>query len=241
MIDSIFIIGSALAPLPEYSLTQSLYSCVGSKYSYEERFQQTVETINSINKYCPNNKKYIFDCSPIIPNKEYITYFENNNVEFFYVGQDSEVKKNSTLGYKNIAETLGFILFLNKIKNIKPESQRIYKISGRYKINDNFILDNNKFKDHFVFAKSQKSHLSNEMQQMIGISKYYSTRLFHMDSNYFNMFYEKLKLILEDCKNYRFLDVEHAYFKYLNMLNVIEVEKIGVSGNVSPSGIYIEE
>lgn len=241
MVDSIFIIGSALAPLPGDPLTLDIYSNIGSKYSYEERFQQTVETINSINKYCPNNKKYIFDCSPIIPNKEYIRYFEKNNVEFFYIGQDSEVKKYSTLGYKSIAESLGFILFLEKIKSIKPESQRLYKISGRYKINDNFILDNNKFKDHFVFAKSQKSHLSNERQKIIGISKYYSTRLFHMDSTYFNMFYEKLKLILEDCKNYEFLDVEHAYFKYLSILNVIEVEKIGVSGNTSPFGIYVEE
>lgn len=241
MLDGIFIIGSALAPLPEHSLTPSLYSCVGSKYSHEERFQQTVETINSINKYCPNNKKYIFDCSPITPNKEYINYFQSNKIDFLYVGEDSEVKKYSTLGHKSIAESLGFILFLEWIKNIKPESQRIYKISGRYKLNDNFILDNNKFKNHFVFAKSTESHLNDEIQKIIGISRYYSTRLFHMDSAYFNIFYEKLKFIIEECKKYEIVDVEHAYFKYLNPLNVIEVEKIGVSGNVSPFGIYIEE
>ena len=43
-----------------------------SVYNDEERFQQTLETLNSINKYCPNNQIFIFDSSPEMPNTSYI-------------------------------------------------------------------------------------------------------------------------------------------------------------------------
>ena len=52
MFDGLFIINSAL------NVNQL------SVFNNEERFQQTLDTLASIEKYCPNSIKVIFDSSP---------------------------------------------------------------------------------------------------------------------------------------------------------------------------------
>ena len=60
MFDGIFFVSSAL------NVKQL------SVFSNDERYHQTVNTINSIDKYCPNNVKYMFDTSYQIPDENYI-------------------------------------------------------------------------------------------------------------------------------------------------------------------------
>ena len=60
MVDGIFFISSAL------NVKQL------SVFSNEERYQQTVNTIKSIDKMCPNNVKYMFDTSYKIPEASYL-------------------------------------------------------------------------------------------------------------------------------------------------------------------------
>lgn len=238
MIDGTFIIGSALCPLT--NLSPLLHSHVGSLYSDRERLEQTFETIDSIDKYCPNNIKYLFDCSPNLPSNEYFDLLRSKNVNVVYVGQDSEVKKYSEMGKKSVAESIGFSLFLDWYKINKVETQRIYKISGRYKLNHNFILNNLMFKDSFVFLASIESHLPKEKQIEAGVERLYSTRLFHLDYNYLEILHEKLQYIINDCKIHD-LNVEHSYYKNLHTQNIVELEKIGVTGNTSAYGIGVEE
>ena len=68
MFDGLFIINSAL------NVTQL------SVFSNEQRFKQTCETIESIEKYCPNSVKVIFDASPHPVDEKYLaelTSFKN--------------------------------------------------------------------------------------------------------------------------------------------------------------------
>ena len=72
------------------------------------------------------------------------------------------------------------------------------------------------------------------------VDKLYRLRFWHMDASCLNTFHEKMKSIFNDCAKYN-IDVEHSYYKNLHTEKVVEVDKIGVCGNIAPTGEYIDE
>jgi hypothetical protein len=79
-----------------------------------------------------------------------------------------------------------------------------------------------------------------DKQELAGVNRLFKLRLWHMDFNLLNTFNEELKNILHDCYVYN-IDVEHSYYKHLHKYKTIELDKIGVYGNIAPSGEYIDE
>ena len=211
-----------------------------SIYNDEERFKQTIETLNSIDKYCPNNQVFIFDSSPERPNIEYIQELSDRGAIFFYTGDEPDVKKFSNLGHRSIAECITFIYFIDWFKKQSFQAKRIYKLSGRYRLNDNFIRDDDRFKDAFVFSTALDSWMPKHRQESIGVDKLFRLRCWHMDYNLLDTFEKELRNILTDCSKYG-IDVEHSYYKNLHTYKTIELDKIGVCGNIAPSGDYIDE
>jgi hypothetical protein len=51
---------------------------------------------------------------------------------------------------------------------------------------------------------------------------------------------ETLNTIAKDCDTYS-IDLEHSFYKSFHLQNVLELNKIGVNGNIAPSGMYIDE
>ena len=211
-----------------------------SVFDDRQRFLQTIETVNSIDKYCLNNVKYIFDSSPNVPKDEYLKKLNDMGVNVLYVGQQPAIKNYSNAGARSLAECIAFGIFLDWFKENKVESKRIYKLSGRYQINENFVLNDESHKDAFVFATALDSWMPKSQQESAGVDKLYRLRFWHMDSNCLDIFHSKMKLIFNDCSNFG-IDVEHSYYKNLHMHKVVEVEKIGVSGHIAPTGEYINE
>jgi hypothetical protein len=118
-----------------------------SVYSAQERFEQTLETLHSIDKHCPSNMKFIFDSSAEEPDAEHIEVLRKRGVNFIYTGAIPDVKEYSAIGSygsRSIAETIAFIYLLNWFNNQGLVAKRIYKLSGRYKLNDNFIANDDR-------------------------------------------------------------------------------------------------
>lgn len=214
-----------------------------SVYSTQERFEQTLETLQSIDKHCPNNMKYIFDSSAEEPEAEHIEELRKRGVNFVYTGGIPDVKNYSAIGSygsRSVAETIAFIYFLNWFLSQNISAKRIYKISGRYRLNDNFIVNDDRYEDAFVFAKPIDSWMPKEKQEATGVDKLYLLRCWHMDFSLLDSFSLQLPKILQDCATYS-IDVEHSYYKNLHTYKTIELDKIGVCGNIAPSGDYIDE
>lgn len=211
-----------------------------SVYTEEERFKQTIETLDSINKYCPSNQVFIFDSSPERPNVEYFQELSDRGAIVFYTGDEPDVKKFSQMGLRSVAECITFIYFLSWFKKQNYQSKRIYKLSGRYRLNDNFILNDESYKDAFVFSKALHSWMPQHRQDAIGVHKLFRLRCWHMDYSLLDRFHTTLPTILQDCSQYG-IDVEHSYYKNLHIYNIVEVDKIGVCGNIAPSGEYMNE
>jgi hypothetical protein len=228
MIDGIFFVNHALK-------VQQL-----SIYSNQERFEQTLDTLKSIHKHCPDNRIFIFDSSPELPDDDHVNKLQECGATFFYNGSDPDVKRFSLMGQRSIAECITFLHFLNWFQKQDVKSKRIYKLSGRYRLNDNFILDREDYKDAFVFSTALDSWMPKQLKDGIGVSKLFRLRLWHMDYNLLDSFHLQLSKILQDCANYG-IDVEHSYYKNLNTYNTIELDKIGVCGNIAPNGEYIDE
>lgn len=226
MIDGIFLINNALR-------VNQL-----SVYNNEERFKQTLETMESIDQYCPSNIKYMFDSSPEEPEEE-LEELKKRGVRVFYNGSDPLVRQLSLAGARSIAETLTLQKFFEDVE-ITERARRVYKLSGRYRLNGNFVIVHSEFDDGFVFSIPIESWMSPEAQERSGVNRLYRLRLWHMDYSLLKSFQEALGPILNDCIRYS-IDIEHAYYKNLQQHKIIEVEKVGVCGNIAPSGEYIDE
>lgn len=214
-----------------------------SVYNSEERFQQTLETLDSIDKYCPNNIKFIFDSSPNEPDPKYIDEITGRGVYFFYFGQHPIVNTYSKQGRRSLAECVSFMAFIDIFRDkYNFPAKRIYKLSGRYRLNENFIPDDPSYSNAFVFSESLDSWMSEQQKELTHTDKLYRLRLWHMDYCLLDFFRENLELIYKDCLKFG-LDVEHAYYRnlYLNTCKIVEVKKIGVCGNVAPDGAYVDE
>lgn len=229
MFDGIFFINSALN-VEQLSI-----------FDNEQRYEQTCETLASIDKYCPNSAKFIFDSSPNPIELSKLEHITNKpNTWFIEMGQHEGVKLFSLNGMRSMAECYSFMGFLSWFKEQNIVSKRIYKLSGRYTLTDNFVLNDKRYDESFVFAKALDSWMPDTIQKEADASKLYRLRLWHMDYSLLDSFENELPMIFDDCSTYH-IDVEHAYWKRLHKYKVIELEKIGVKGIIAPSGEEIDE
>ena len=130
MFDGVFFINSALN-VNRLSI-----------FSNEQRYEQTCETIRSIEKYCPNSAKFIFDSSPFTVSDEVMSGLSSmENTWFVDMGSHDGVNMLSLNGMRSQAECYAFMGFLSWFKQQNIKAKRIYKLSGRYTLTDDFVLE----------------------------------------------------------------------------------------------------
>jgi hypothetical protein len=227
--DGVFFVSSAIKAEGRLSI-----------YSDQERFIQTVNTLISINKYCPNNKIYLIDGSASYLGDTYVKSIQDMGVELCWVGSNQDVKYFSEHSQKTLAELLGMSLFLEWYVPQNIMAKRIYKVSGRYVLNDNFKLGH-EYTDSFVFKKAVDSWMSPQEQERTGMRKFFETRIFHMDSSLLLSYQKEIGNMVNTCLSYN-VNMEHSIYHCLNgKYNIIELDKIGLNGYIAPSGEYKDD
>jgi hypothetical protein len=231
-----------------FLVTSAIYTSYG-KFSTEKRIEQTFETFKSIEKYAPNSKIIALDAGE--------QELKNELEPYEVINYSSNLEIVSALNeYKNICKDkepeiiiksmLEIIMFLDFLKTYDCSSyDRIFKLSGRYKLNENFDYDfhmNSKnqvvilppyFSTHFYNFNASTSIMQ------------YMTRCWSFDTLLLNLIintYEKMKTdILKLMRGKGQGDIEHLLFKYMNKNFVNNVRVMGISGFHSPFGKLIEE
>lgn len=211
-----------------------------SVYSNAERLQQTLDTIRSIDTYCPNSVKYLFDVSATEPSAEIQKIIAEHGAKYVYNAADSNIKSLSQNGLKSLGELNNLYRGFHYLKNSGVIADRIYKISGRYRLNDTFDSSIDKYSGKFVFATALSSWLPRPTQDSIGVQKLLRTRLWHMDFKLLDTYLELLPKIYNDCARYG-IDIEHSHYKNLSQELLMELGVIGVEGNIAPTGEFIRE
>lgn len=221
-----------------------------SRNTTHERFIQTLETIQSIRDKVKNSKICLFELSQNPIKKEYsdeirdkvdlfLEFYDQDDIKTLY----SNFTKNPQLFKygKSLLELRGIYLTLNiiGINGLFDDVNRIFKISGRYTLNDSFnikdyetkLLRNKYVIKHYHYNNDEpETNIHHYVYQNKGSVV---TALWSFDSLLFNevinnidrTFYYLQKMLLYTNGN----DIEHGLYHFLDKNKLINCNILGVS------------
>jgi len=201
------------------------YTSTRSVYTREERYLDTKKTIESIKKYIPNNRILLVECS--ILSEEENKYLEEN-VDFYLnlCNKENIVKMTTSLS-KSMGEGIMTIEAIKYMKEHNINYGNLFKISGRYWLNQNFnyeLYNNNKICIH---------RIQNDYHNI-------ATYLYKLPQIKVDEWYQFLSKSFEDFENC--VGYEVIFGKFINSLidDKIEIEKVGINGYISVSRDFLD-
>jgi len=237
-------------------VTSAVYTNYGI-YNAEQRIQQTLDTVKSAKKYIPNAVVVLVDNSTTeVQNDNSDVFNELIDTVDYYIdnSDDTDIQyfhKNVTnydIG-KNAMEALGIYKALTHISqdpelmNEVTTSNRIFKLSGRYQVTDKFDIakfDNADTKGKYVFKRSQPSWIPSADT---GVATLYQTRLYSFTPD---LFIDTIKLFETIINNMfsmfnqnKYIDNEHSMSKFLPKDKLVELDTVGLQGNIAPNGMMV--
>jgi hypothetical protein len=201
-------------------------------FSHEERYEQTLDTFESIRLLAPNSKILFVDDSVQELPKQWKDEISKKCTASVYF-EDETLLKLSKMGLQSPAEC---ILLLETFKLLKSEkiqelkSDRIFKITGRCTLDDGFSLDRySSIGDDFVFKKRVQSWMNSATYLL-------DTRLWSFGWNFLDKaisLYESIFPVL-----LKGFDLEHATFSCIPKENLIEFDRVFLKGRVASDGSW---
>jgi hypothetical protein len=185
-----------------------------SVYSPQERYEQTLKTIESCNKI-PSGYKMLIETSDLDKKMEDDL---KSKVDFYVnFNQDKNIKDIIDSPHKGRSEATQIINAINLIDYGLYEN--IYKVSGRYWLSDNFNYDNYDNEKN-VFRVDAYNNLT--------------TALYKINKNSYPTYINCLEYC---CSNIG--QIESQFWLFFKD-NFISYDKIGLNGNVSVNGQFID-
>jgi hypothetical protein len=237
-------------------LTSAVYTNYGI-YKPQERIQQTLDTAKSAKKYIPGAVIILVDNSKVDVQNDTSAEFEEliDLVDYYIDNSDDDDIKyfhNNVANYdigKNVMEAMGMMKALTYINSdadmmkVIADADRIFKLSGRYQVTDKFDItkfDNANTKDKYVFKKAQPSWIN---PQDTGVTTLLQTRLWSFTPGLFTATIELYKNIIETMvrlvNENKYIDNEHAMSRFIPKDRLVELETVGLQGNIAPNGMMI--
>lgn len=209
-----------------------------------QRLQQTIETCKSIKSRCPADIMIIDGGDKDLSDDEkkelsphidtFVSFCESPQLKNILVIPSQDI-------VKNMAEIMTFgtmyeqLLDSGEYKNYK----RIFKMSGRYTLNDTFNYDTHYNASGKVVIRGPFT--SQFTPSITGnVIFQYMSRLWSFDSEllpeiaqvYRNMFANMNSVLNAG----GYIDIEHLLFSHLREELIQKISKIGVEGNIAPNG-----
>ena len=237
-------------------LTSAVYTNYGI-YNPQDRIKQTLETAKSAKKYIPGAVIILVDNSKVdVQNDTSAEFDELIDIVDYYIdnSDDADIQyfHNNVQNYdigKNAMEAMGLMKALTYInsdedmKKVIADADRIFKLSGRYQVTDKFDItkfDNAETKDKYVFKKAQPSWIN---PADTGVTTLLQTRLWSFTPSLFLATIELYKNIIETMvtlfNQNKYIDNEHAMSKFIPKDQLVELDTVGLQGNIAPNGMMI--
>jgi hypothetical protein len=136
----------------------TIHSMYG-QFSPEERFQQTLKSLESVKKHIPNCKILFVDNSNSPISNDWQLEINSYADVFYQIPHNLfSLYANTNVIRKSESEVNMFYMALEKLKETNMIGKRIFKISGRYKIADTFDIreyENPEIQGKFTFVPTQ--------------------------------------------------------------------------------------
>lgn len=221
-------------------------------YDSEQRLTQTLNTIKSVRERAPNSKIYIVEMGAIPLTEAQKRTLTDNSDNLISFNNDITVKSlfystNNWDIVKNVTEVYCFSQALSQLRqtNLFSDIQRIFKLSGRYQLDENFNLDiyqQYKNKDLIVLGRRRKSQFS---IQLTGVEMQYMSRLWSWPTSIteeiVDVYQRGLYYMQERLIDGGYCDIEHMLYKFLDHNKILELDSVGVCGNIGPNGHLVKD
>lgn len=244
----LFLVGSSLEHFDEKNY---------SRYSTEQRFYQTLDTIESIRTKVPNAYICLFECShkPILNEYKkvlqekvdlFLEFYEDEGLKIIY----ENLNANSSLFTfgKSLLETRGLLCALYYLKQNQSftDVQRVFKLTGRYSLNEDFEIQDYESKileNHYVAKTFEYPEIENDIMDDVVYKNFYAfcykskgsivTGLWSFDRTLFMETIEALEksfIYMEKMINVTTgIDIEHSLYYYLNKKKIIRSSNLGLN------------
>jgi hypothetical protein len=144
--------------------------------------------------------------------------------------------------YTEMLVTLKTLDYIQKM-NLLDGIDRVFKISGRYELTDDFKLDNFADPDKFIFARRKASQFPPAVTN--GLSEQLMSRLWSWPANRTREVFETYKFMLEGfvmgIQKGFYIDIEHSLLAHFKSEDIQELDKIGVKGPLGPNGQIVQD
>lgn len=237
-------------------VTSAVYTNYGI-YNPEQRIQQTLDTVKSAKKYIPNATVVLIDNSTTDVQDDNSDVFNEliDTVDYYIDNSDdADIQyfhknvQNYDIG-KNAMEALGIFKALNHISqdadlmNEVTSASRIFKLSGRYQVTDKFDIakfDNADTAGKYVFKRAQPSWIPSADT---GVATLYQTRLYSFTPDLFidtiKLFEAIINNMFSTFNQQKYIDNEHSMSKFLPKDKLVELDVVGLQGNIAPNGMMV--
>lgn len=204
-----------------------VYSKIRSVYTTDQRYEQTLNTIASIKARCPQADIVLLEASKC--DDKYLQGYINAIDKGVVL--DLRENKNIVVNHpsKSYSEAMILSIGAQYVRDTYPLSTRIFKISGRYYLNDEFKYDT--FSTEWTVKRPWTRVLSPST-----ICIWTSTCLYSVGNvdEYINFLNHCVNFYKQH--NYTMVDIETLLATYLVGKTAIYVDTVGVSGLVAVNG-----
>jgi hypothetical protein len=219
-----------------FIVTSALKATIGV-ISDEDRYKQTIDTLESLKKIVPNAYIVFTDGSPFpIEDYKIKEISKYCNLILTWAG-DEELYKLSKGGHKSLAENVLLMKTLFSLINEDPtnmleNTKRIFKFSARSTLHDTFdISAYNDLEGKYVFKKRVPTWMTDKSF----VDHLYITRMFSfcptLIPDYIETIAKNIAVITQ-----KHVDTEHAHFYSLDKDLVVEFDTIHCEGIMAGTG-----
>jgi hypothetical protein len=217
-------------------------------YTPIERLEQTVTTVASIRKHVPGAKIVIMEVTGVPVTAEQTAILSGVCDVFLDFTDEADVQKlyHSTENWDVVKNGTEIMCFGQALKLLQADGEfagidRIHKMSGRYLINDQFDAGlYEQIPDKIIIGRKHMSQFPIEVTQQ---SWQYMARLWSWPvallDEVISVYEQSWAHFNERVSNGGYTDIEHVLAKFLNPAHVVEVDQVGVEGNIAPNGAAI--
>jgi hypothetical protein len=217
-------------------------------YNAEERLNQTIDTLKSIKERVDADIVILDGGSKPLSDEEKEKIQKYIRLFYDFSSADNVVqiqKVNNWDIVKNMIELIIFGSFYDKSKNeLSERYDRIFKMSGRYRLNDNFDLNKHlnaegKIVLHGPYTSQFPSQVTGgqELQYMSRLWSFDARLTPYISETYLKMFNH----MNERLNAGGYIDIEHLLCKFLDPRLIELTGKIGIEGNIAPNGVQISD
>lgn len=214
-----------------FIVTSSLKPAIGV-FNHQERFDQTIATLESLRKKLPDAIIIFSDVSvqPVSDSeKQTIQQFVNAYID---LSEEPNSKHCAINGLKSHGENCMMFSTLQILKqnNILKDVKRIFKFSARSILDDDFnISEYDNLFGKFVFKKRIASWHN-------GSTNLFITRMFSLCTSLVDTYLGILQLNLNSLSNNSVPDTEHAHFLNIPQNHLVEFDKLHFWGWLAGNG-----